>query len=170
MSVVLYNAAGQTEPSPEIQRRLRAVDPHLSLRRNPSGGWWVTTDWHERDPRRAMIQRGEVSAEDAWDLLCEIPLDCGAEEVPGYIARLQRVNGSAEVRRLIDGLERYNKSVAENAMNEALAETMNRGELAAERGFGALPRVYNAGIPNAAPAASPTTARKRRGRPPKNRK
>lgn len=148
MARPLYGADGTVQPPSEIVRRLRAVDPHLALRLNPSGrGWWLVREWGEREPRRAMIQRGEMPADGAWDLLCEIPLDCDVWQVPGYLQTLRRVNGKEDVQRMLDEMDRYNDALREDAIEAAIADTMERAEHRAERGFGALPRVFNAGIP-----------------------
>lgn len=147
---VVLGADGSPQPPTEIVRRLRQIDDRFRLHPAPDGRavWWVVRVWGEDDPRRAMIRRQEVSADDAYDLFCEIPRDCPVWEVPNFLMRRLERTTKPELRRMVDDLARYNADVKTATLDRAMEEPRNRLELGKQRLFN-LGRVASAGIPGA---------------------
>jgi hypothetical protein len=131
MSVVLLNAAGTPEPSPEIQRRLRGVDPHLHLRFVQAGGshWAICWTWRDSDPRRERIQQRDLDPDKAYDIIGYLPMTCPADEAPAYLERSLRTFPKDEIQRVADDIYRYNQSAPVNAaLEEAMAEVLDRAD------------------------------------------
>jgi hypothetical protein len=70
--------------------------------------------WPANDPRRALIQSGDMKLGDAVDGVAMLPEDCTADEAFGYIQRsFVRNSGRAEVKKLLDRVDEYNDRVLE---------------------------------------------------------
>lgn len=85
---VLYDANMNVQAPTDVQSRLAAIDPKLSLRyvKYPNAGsdrnhWWaLVSAWPENDKRRVMIFRGDMPEEYAFDVLGYLPLDMPSGE------------------------------------------------------------------------------------------
>lgn len=125
---VLVNALGRPEPSPEVQRRLRAVHPNLFLRFIDHLGthWAVCWQWPENDARWATVQSGEVDPARAHDIVGYLPMDCPLDDAPAHLHRVMRTFPKEEVAQLADRVLSFNDTEALNAqMGEALKELMD---------------------------------------------
>lgn len=124
---VILNAAGTPEPSPHVQRRLRAVHPGLFLRFLPQSGehWAVCLGWNEADPRRAKLQDGSVSPERAHDIVGFLPMTCGADEAPAYLERSFRTFPREDVQRMADDITASFSAPAQEAVEQAIAEVLD---------------------------------------------
>lgn len=125
MSVILYNASGNPEPSPEIQRRLRALDHRLYLEFMPDFAkhWAVKCRWREDDRRWERVQEGGISDDRAADIVCWLPIDCSADEAPAYLERSLGVYSQKMADRVLFDVEAWNgKSVQEEQVGEVLRE------------------------------------------------
>jgi len=143
-SPVVLNHRGTPEPSSEIQRRLTAVHPRLSLKYIDGADqhWAITMRWDEHDPRWGMVQSQELDPNRSLDIIGYLPMACGMDEAPAYLAKAIRQYPKADIQALTDRVIAFNETTPiANAMDAALAEVLDN--------------------PN--PAGTP----KRRGRPPK---
>lgn len=77
-----------------ITRRLSEINPRLGLKvvRQPGADeaeyWWAfTLAWASTDPRWQMIQRGDMGANEAYDIIGQLPRDAGVDEAYGYFVQ-----------------------------------------------------------------------------------
>lgn len=100
----MLNAAGLPEPSPDIQRRLRAVHPGLFLRFIPHlpESWAICLEWEKADARWAQVQAQEVPADRAHDIVGYLPMGCTADEAPALLERTLRAFPSETAQRAAD--------------------------------------------------------------------
>lgn len=128
MSSIILNHVGHPEPPSDVRRRLRAVHPGLDIKYIPGsieGYWIVSYDWDRDDPRREMIRRGEVSAQDAWDIMCYLPMDMSVAEAPAFIERTMRRHSREEVRNMGAALLKANDQALDGHVNEAIEEVFS---------------------------------------------
>lgn len=107
----------------ELQERLARIDPRMQVRKlrsmnldsveggntsHPVTRWIVVLVWPEQDPRWQWVQQGTTSPENAVDTLCEIPVDCPLEQVPGLLANKLRRSPLAP-RQLVDEVLAWNQ-------------------------------------------------------------
>lgn len=125
---VLLNSAGTPEPSPHVQRRLRAAHPGLFLRFLPQSGehWAICLEWAGNDPRRAKVQSGDMAPERAHDIIGFLPMTCGADEAPAYIERSMRTFPREDVQRMTDDVLASLRAPTEVAVQEAIAEVLDQ--------------------------------------------
>jgi hypothetical protein len=143
-SPVVLNHRGTPEPSSEIQRRLTAVHPRLSLKYVDGADqhWAITMRWDEHDPRWGMVQSQELDPNRSIDIIGYLPMACGMDEAPAYLAKAIRQYPKADIQALTDRVIAFNETTPiAQAVDAAIAEVLDN--------------------PN--PAGTP----KRRGRPPK---
>lgn len=125
---VLLNSTGRPEPSPEIQRRLAAITPGLSLRWMSGMGanWAVCLKWRDGDRRWQWVQEGRTAPDAAFDILGYIPMDCPPEQAPAYFERMFRSFPREDVRNMTDALTKYNEEEAGKAeVEQAIAEVLD---------------------------------------------
>lgn len=124
---VILNAAGTPEPSPHVQRRLRAVHPGLFLRFLPQSGehWALCLDWPATDARRAKLRDGSVSPDRAHDIVGFLPMTCSADEAPAYIERSFRTFPREDVQRMADDVVASFAAPAQAAMEQAIGEVLD---------------------------------------------
>lgn len=107
---LLFGASGKPEPSPEIQRRLQAIDPRLSLRfyEDYPRHWSVVCKWKSDDRRWERVQSGHMDPSMAQDIIGWLPVDCSVEDAPAYLERtlMQFSNRTAE--RIAFDVEKWN--------------------------------------------------------------
>jgi len=128
-SVALLNHRGNPEPSPEIQRRLRAVHPRLELRflQGMTTHWAICLRWDERDERWKHIQSQEIDPNRAIDIVGYLPADCSLEDAPSHLQRCLRQFPKEEVQRIADHVVDFNEHDALRPQVEAaLAEVLDR--------------------------------------------
>ena len=128
---VLLNAAGIPEPSPEVQRRLRAVHPNLFLRFIPhlAEQGAVCWAWPESDARWEQVRTGECDPARAHDIVGYLPMGCSQDEAPAHLERTLRSFPKEEVRRLADRMQAFNSTEALQAqVQEALKEVMSHAD------------------------------------------
>jgi hypothetical protein len=100
----LLNAAGLPEPSPEIQRRLRAVHPGLFLRfiSHLPQAWAICMQWGEGDVRYAQVQAQTVAPDRTHDIIGYLPMDCSVDNAPGLLEHSLRTFPSDAANRAAD--------------------------------------------------------------------
>lgn len=123
---MLYNAYGNPEPSPEIQRRLRALDPRLFLEYLPDFAkhWAVKCRWRHDDRRWEKVQTGQVPESAAADIVCWLPIDCSADEAPAYLERSLGVFSQRHADRLMFDLERWNSAGVQSQQVEDVMQDL----------------------------------------------
>jgi hypothetical protein len=105
---IIIPGGGSFVPT-EVQERLAQIDPRLAVvpkqrsvydkgaeddRQQLQWIWYVVLKWPEGDPRWRMVQYGQQSPENAFDILGQLPADCPLEQIPGYLAnQISRRNG-----------------------------------------------------------------------------
>ena len=123
---VLVNALGRPEPSPEVQRRLRAVHPNLFLRFIDHLGthWAICWQWPENDRRWETVQSGEVDPARAHDIVGYLPMDCSLDDAPAHLHRVMRTFPKEEVSALADRILRFNETEALNEQVNAVLQEL----------------------------------------------
>lgn len=111
---VILNALGRPEPSPEVTRRLLAIDRGLFLRHLPhlATQWAVCWSWPQNDRRWASVRDGSVDPAKAFDIVGYLPMDCGVDEAPAYLERMLRSFPKDEVSALADRVASFNAQQA----------------------------------------------------------
>lgn len=125
------------KPPQDIVARLRQVNPLLGVRFVHSIDihyWALTWDWPENDPRRRDILLGTTDPDNAWDMLCMLPLDCTVEMAYSYFVNHCRRSSKAEIKQMLDRIHTYN-SDTQAAIWEP---TMQQAQLEIERSASAL--------------------------------
>ena len=125
---MLVGLDGNPLPPSDVVERLKNVDPALGLRYVHNMKMWaITWRWTLSDPRREMIQRGDMNPDDAFDVFAWLPEDCPPEQAFGYIERgFVRNGGRHEVQYLLSRLDRYNQKLFDDKLQETndLAEEL----------------------------------------------
>lgn len=125
MPVVVRDASGTPVPPSEIVARLKQWEPSLGLKYHAMQ-WAFTWTWKEHDPRRGRIRSGEYSPDDAYDIIGYLPLDCTVDEAPAYAVECLKQYPRDEVRKLVDGVARYNHvETPRQQVEQLVADTMN---------------------------------------------
>jgi len=122
---LLFNSTGQPEPSPEIQRRLRALDHRLYLEFVPhfDKHWALKCRWKEGDRRWERVQTGSIAEAQASDIVGWLPIDCSVDEAPAYLERSLSVFSQQQGERLLFNLERWNgQAVGEQHIEQVMDE------------------------------------------------
>ena len=109
---ILFNAQGRPEPSPEVTRRLLAIDPGLFLRFIDHVGafWAVCWAWPKTDRRWEGVREGSIDPAKAFDIVGYLPMDCPVDSAPAYLERMLRTFPKEEVQRMADSIEAFNSS------------------------------------------------------------
>lgn len=126
--VAILNHRGNPEPSPDIQRRLRAVHPRLELRfiRGMTTHWAICLQWAENDDRWRHIQSQEVDPMRSIDIVGYLPVDCPLDQAPAHLAKSLRQFPKEEVRRIADFMTEFNENEAlRPAVEAALIEVLD---------------------------------------------
>lgn len=128
--VILVNPAGIPEPSPEIQRRLRAVHGGLTLRLMDTGvpTWSVCMEWQPDDRRWEWVQNESYDARSAYDIIGYLPLGCSVDEAPAYLSRMVRAFPRDDIQRLSDSVSNYNTGVVNTAVEDAIGEVLDSAD------------------------------------------
>lgn len=125
---ILLNERGTPEPSPDIQRRLRAIHPRLSLKyvtAAPSH-WAVTLGWDDSDPRNERVRTGKLPIGSAYDIIGYLPMDAGVDDAPGYLARMFRQYPMEHVQSIADHVAQFNATApVQQAVESAVAEVLD---------------------------------------------
>lgn len=127
---ILLNAQGRPEPSPEVTRRLLAVDPALFLRFFDHAGaaWGVCMAWPKSDVRWAEVQAGRVDPTYAFDIVGFLPMDCPVDEAPAYLGKMLRDFPKDEVRRIADRVTAFNAAggSTREVLEQVIGEMMDQ--------------------------------------------
>ena len=127
-SPVVLNHRGTPEPSSEIQRRLTAVHPRLSLKYVDGADqhWAITMRWDEHDPRWGMVQSQELDPNRSIDIIGYLPMACGMDEAPAYLAKAIRQYPKADIQALTDRVIAFNETTPiAQAVDAAIAEVLD---------------------------------------------
>lgn len=128
MNLTLDLAGNPTPPS-DMVRRLKQIDPLMGVRFVAYGGalgntqnWWaITMDWSPTDPRQKMIQAGMMNPDYAFDIICQLPLDCPVDSAYGYVVQgFKSIANKDESLRLLNRATEYNASVIEKGKQEVM--------------------------------------------------
>lgn len=125
---LLVNSVGRPEPSPEIQRRLRAITPGLKLQWLEGIGqcWAVTLAWKDGDRRWEWVQDGSTSPDRAFDIIGYLPQDCSADQAAPYLEKMLRTYPRDNVRNMVDKVARWNdEDAGRKDVEAAVAEILD---------------------------------------------
>ena len=126
MTAILLNERGTPQPSLDIQRRLQAIHPRLSLRFvvvAPSH-WAVTLAWDDSDPRKEQVRNGTLSLDSAYDIIGYLPMDASVDEAPAYLSRMFREYPIDHVRNIADHVRHFNDTQPVEAAVQAAASAV----------------------------------------------
>lgn len=125
---VLLNHRGTPEPSPEIQRRLRAVHPRLFLRyvESLAEHWAICMTWEDNDRRYDAIRSQIINPEKSFDIIGYLPMTCSLDEAPAYLSKVLREYPVAEVQNVALHVAAFNESVTNTMAEKALADLLDR--------------------------------------------
>lgn len=136
----LTDLDGRPQPPSEIQSRLRAVHPLLSLRFIQGLGavWAICMAWDDNDPRWETVQDGRTDPAAACSIIGYLPHDCSLDEAASYIARSIRTYPTDAVKNLIPRLDKYNEALLTAEAEKVLGELLDRPDPSAvkARGYG----------------------------------
>lgn len=122
---VIVNDRGTPEPPTDVVRRLRAVDPKLTLRWGPWGAWQLVREWRSGDRRWERVQTERYDPAMAFDVIGHIPNACSVDEVPAYVERLLREWSNAdEATQMLKAMDHYHTGTATSAVAEAVQEAI----------------------------------------------
>lgn len=155
---MILDRSGLPVPPSGVVERLQQVNPNLGVAwvGDVGSGWWaITQSWSLTDPRRAMIQRGEVPEDGAFDVIVYLPPDCDVHQAFGYFQQAVQTSNRESVRSMLDRLDEYNRQQVQQNWNLA-------ADPALERASHKL-----VGTPFSAGGIETPATPKRRGRPPK---
>lgn len=127
-SPVVLNHRGAPEPSSDIQRRLTAVHPRLSLKYIDSVDqhWAICMRWDENDTRWKMVQSQEVDPNRSIDIVGYLPMTCTVDEAPAYLGRALRQFPRADIQGLADRITTFNETAPlAQAVESAIAEVLD---------------------------------------------
>ena len=123
---ILLNPNGRPEPSPEIQRRLRAVHSGLGIRYvDGMHQWAVTKQWEDDDRRWEHVQSGGINPKDTYDIVGYLPPDCKPDEAPAFIERRMRTHTRDHIRNVFERLDRFNTGVTDDVVDQAIGEVLD---------------------------------------------
>lgn len=124
---MLMDAEGRPQPPTEIQSRLRAIDPLLSLRFLQGSGpvWAICMQWHENDTRWQTVQNGATPPHLACDIIGNLPFDCSLDECIAYIARSIRGYPVDAVNDLVPKIAAYNAGVLNTQAEKVLGNLLD---------------------------------------------
>lgn len=125
--VVLLNALGRPEPSPEVSRRLKAIHEGLHLRwvSGVEGHWAVCLTFQPDDRRWELVQTGEIPPDKAFEIIGFLPMDCGPDEAPPYLERSFRTFPKDYVQNMTSAMEHWNTSAVQQAVETAIGEVLD---------------------------------------------
>ena len=129
---MLITPLGEPIAPIRAQEALRAVSPRLFLKwvSGVMEYWAICERWMERDPRREMIQRGELAQDADFDVKHFLPMGCSPEEVEGFVLRnFVRVDDARKMaEEAVDATERANAAhkakMVENFEQEQIDKTV----------------------------------------------
>lgn len=130
-SPVVLSHRGTPEPSSEIQRRLRAVHPRLSLRYVDGADqhWAICMGWGEQDPRWGQVQDQTLDPLRSVDIVGYLPMACGIDEAPSYLERALRQFPRQDVQSVADHVMSFNATQPlAMAVEEAVAEVLDKAD------------------------------------------
>ena len=152
------------EPPKLLVERFARVDDRLGLKFvqfpiadstnvNSIRHWAIVIHWREDDARRQWIQRGEIPASAAFDVLGYLPIDCSVQEAFTYFERMAtgQLRDGRDVANMVSRLHLFNAEVKKEVMqpvmdkaNELIED--NIGTLFAAEGK-SIPKVVMSGKP-----------------------
>lgn len=105
---------------------LQAINPRLGLNYHIAMNvFMVTMKWPEHDPRREMIQRGEMAPDADFEILCPVPVNVSLDELTEWVrGQLVRVGATREdVRRMVTENEERAKKANADVLAKAKEDT-----------------------------------------------
>lgn len=119
---------GTPEPSSEIQRRLLAVHPRLSLRfvDGVDHHWAICMGWGENDPRWGRVRSSVIDPMRSIDIIGYLPMSCSLDEAPAYLEKALRQFPRADVQAVADHIVSFNATApVQAAVEQAIAEVLD---------------------------------------------
>lgn len=125
---VVLNHRGTPEPSSEVQRRLAAVHPRLSLKfvDGVDHHWAICMGWDETDPRWGAVQSQTIDPMRSLDIIGYLPMLCGPDEAPAYLTKALKQYPKADVQALTERVIAFNDTVPlAAAVDAAIADVLD---------------------------------------------
>lgn len=143
---------GMPVPTPEVVERLKAIDPQLGIIwMHGLKAWAFIWRWNEHDPRRGMIQRGEMHPDDDFDVMewapCEMPIGDAFALLEKGLVRSNTESARDMVKRVREHNAQQKETNAAPVMEQAYNEIEVMGSKLFANEMGSIPKVVSAGIP-----------------------
>jgi hypothetical protein len=156
-TMTLLNQHAQPIPNKEIVERLKRIDERLDVlfigypsrdfaNTNMTANFVIIQRWRQDDKRRQMIQLGQMSENDDFDILAWLPLDCSVEQAYDYFLRAckGRFKESRDIEYFLENIHKWNEAAKIPKEVKEYAEEMieaNVNTLFREQGK-EIPKVY----------------------------
>lgn len=125
---MLLDANGSAQPPSEIVARLQRIDPNLGIRWMPCGPdhsyWAVTMAWAPGDPRYERVFSGTLAAEQAFDMVVALPIDCDVQDAYSYFINAVKTSTREDVRHLIHKSHEWNRQHHDRIWDPVMDEAM----------------------------------------------
>lgn len=136
---MIYGLDGLPTPPAGMNERLQRIDPALGVRwvgGLDNGGWAITYQWPPDSPRRAMIQRGEMSPNDDFDAIAFLPADCTVDQAYGFVVNGMKSSRQEAVSDMLNRVDLWNKEATDKMWKAAQAPAMEHAEAVANHATG----------------------------------
>lgn len=125
---MLLGPDGTVQPPQEIVQRLQRIDPNLGVRWMPCGPdhsyWAVTMTWAPGDPRYQRIFDGNLSPDQNFDMVCQLPIDCDVHDAYAYFCNAVRASKREDVQYLIHRTHLWNREHHDRLWDPVMDEAM----------------------------------------------
>lgn len=122
----LVKIDGSPLPPSDVIRGVQRVDPSLDMIYLAIPKQWaVVAPWRLSDPRHAMVQKGELGAGRAYDIVTILPQDCPVDDAESYLRRGLRQSSRDDVLKMLDRVSEFNERRIDDAAESAVANVMD---------------------------------------------
>lgn len=117
-------------PAPEVVERLQRIDPSLGIFWNHHEKCWcLSFQWREQDPRRAMIQNGEMHPDDDFDVIGYAPAEMRLEDAYALLERNLKHTSKDYAKGLLANIHQWNADKKAELEAPIVGEAMNEIEV-----------------------------------------
>lgn len=141
---------GLPVPAPEVVERLKRIDPNLGIFwNNYIKCWCLSWTWLDSDPRREMVQKGEMSPDDAFDVIGFAPAEMRLDDAYALLERNLKQTSKPYAQHLLQNIHQWNAErkaeIEAPVMEQAMNEIEVFGSKLFEKSGASAPKVYQSG-------------------------